>query len=47
MKRKNYINLFMKIAVISKYGSLPGTGTLTRLFYISKYLSIYGHELDF
>lgn len=47
IKFQNYINLFMKIAVISKYGSLPGTGTLTRLFYISKYLSIYGHELEY
>jgi len=37
----------MKIAIISKYGSVPGSGTLTRLFYISKYLSIAGHSVHY
>ena len=37
----------MKIAIISKYGSVPGSGTLTRLFYISKYLSKAGHSVHY
>lgn len=37
----------MKISVVSKYGSVPGSGTLTRLFYISKYLAKRGYEVEY
>lgn len=37
----------MDVAVISKYGSVPGSGTLTRLFYVSKYLSKLGHSVEY
>jgi len=37
----------MKISVISKYGSVPGSGTLTRLFYIAKYLQKSGHTVEY